>query len=93
MTDTDSKEIPLQEKQVGLAKKLGSALFYGFASFLLTVVNKTVLTSWEFKSFLVLSIGQLGAAIIVLYVAKQLYDCNEFDLIDSLCDLIIYFKS
>ncbi|XP_055297146.1 UDP-sugar transporter UST74c-like [Sitodiplosis mosellana] len=55
-----------------LWKKIGSALFYGIASFFLTVVNKTVLTSWHFPSFLVISIGQLAAAIIVLYVGKQM---------------------
>lgn len=55
-----------------LWKKIGSALFYGIASFYLTVVNKTVLTTWHFPSFLVISIGQLAAAIIVLYAGKQL---------------------
>lgn len=52
-------------------KKVGSALFYGFASFFITVVNKTVLTSWKFPSFLVLSIGQMVASIIVLYSGKK----------------------
>lgn len=53
-------------------KKVGSALFYGIASFMITVVNKTVLTSWHFPSFLVLSLGQLVAGIIVLYIGKKL---------------------
>lgn len=52
-------------------KKIGSALFYGVASFMITVVNKTVLTTYHFPSFLVLSIGQMAASIIVLYFAKQ----------------------
>ncbi|XP_055614231.1 uncharacterized protein LOC129760596 [Uranotaenia lowii] len=52
--------------------KLASALFYGLASFLITVVNKTVLTSYGFPSFLVLSLGQLAASIIVLFVGKRL---------------------
>lgn len=47
-------------------KKVGSALFYGIASFLITVVNKTVLTSWKFPSFLALSIGQMVAGIVIL---------------------------
>lgn len=64
--DKKSDEIP------EVWKKIGSALFYGIASFFLTVVNKTVLTSWHFSSFLVISIGQLAAAIIVLYVGKQI---------------------
>lgn len=55
-----------------LYKKVGSALFYGIASFLITVVNKTVLTTYKFPSFLVLSIGQMAASIVVLGLAKQL---------------------
>ncbi|XP_055623050.1 uncharacterized protein LOC129766507 [Toxorhynchites rutilus septentrionalis] len=51
--------------------KLGSALFYGLASFLITVINKTVLTSYRFPSFLVLSLGQLAASVIVLWFGKQ----------------------
>lgn len=54
-------------------RKVGSAAFYGLASFMITVVNKTVLTSYKFPSFLVLSIGQMTASIIVLFFAKQ---CN-----------------
>ncbi|XP_055315723.1 uncharacterized protein LOC129575755 [Sitodiplosis mosellana] len=52
-------------------KKVGSALFYGVASFLITVVNKTVLTSWKFPSFLALSIGQMVAGIVILAMLKQ----------------------
>ncbi|XP_053686688.1 uncharacterized protein LOC128736233 [Sabethes cyaneus] len=51
--------------------KLTSAIFYGTASFLITVVNKTVLTSYRFPSFLVLSLGQLAASIIVLFLGKH----------------------
>lgn len=47
-------------------KKVGSAVFYGVASFFITVVNKTVLTSWKFPSFLTLSIGQMVAGIVIL---------------------------
>ncbi|XP_031618148.1 uncharacterized protein LOC116337610 [Contarinia nasturtii] len=52
-------------------KKVGSALFYGIASFFITVVNKTVLTSWKFPSFLALSIGQMVAGIVILALGKQ----------------------
>lgn len=51
--------------------KVTSALFYGFASFFITVVNKTVLTSYRFPSFLVLSLGQLAASIVVLFLGKH----------------------
>lgn len=52
-------------------KKVGSAVFYGIASFMITVVNKTVLTSYHFPSFLMLSIGQMTACIVLLYFAKR----------------------
>lgn len=55
-----------------LLKKVGSAIFYAIASFLITVVNKTVLTSWSFPSFWMLSVGQIAAAIIILYMGKTL---------------------
>lgn len=55
-----------------LLQKLGSAIAYGSASFVLTVINKTVLTSWHFPSFIVISIGQLAAAVLVLSIAKRL---------------------
>lgn len=53
-------------------KKVGSAIFYGLASFFITVINKTVLTSWQFPSFMVLSIGQMCASIVVLYFGKKM---------------------
>lgn len=52
-------------------RKVGSALFYGLASFFITVINKTVLTTWKFPSFMVLSIGQMIASIVVLYSGKK----------------------
>lgn len=52
-------------------KKISSAIFYGLASFMITVINKTVLTTYKFPSFLVLSVGQMTASIIVLGLAKQ----------------------
>lgn len=52
--------------------RIGSALFYGLSSFLITVVNKTVLTSFEFPSFQVLGLGQMLATIVLIFVAKML---------------------
>lgn len=52
-------------------KKISSALFYGIASFMITVVNKTVLTTYGFPSFQVLGLGQLTASIVMLFVAKK----------------------
>ncbi|EFA00399.1 UDP-sugar transporter UST74c-like Protein [Tribolium castaneum] len=54
-----------------LWKQIFSALFYGIASFMITVVNKTVLTTYQFPSFQVLGIGQMIATILVLLIAKK----------------------
>uniref|UniRef100_A0A3Q4H814 Solute carrier family 35 member D2 n=1 Tax=Neolamprologus brichardi TaxID=32507 RepID=A0A3Q4H814_NEOBR len=51
--------------------KLLSALFYAGSSFLITVVNKTVLTTFRFPSYLCLGIGQMITTVIVLYAAKK----------------------
>nr|XP_012140225.1 PREDICTED: UDP-sugar transporter UST74c-like isoform X1 [Megachile rotundata]XP_012140226.1 PREDICTED: UDP-sugar transporter UST74c-like isoform X1 [Megachile rotundata] len=51
---------------------VGSAVFYGLSSFMITVVNKTVLTSFEFPSFQILGIGQMLSTILLLFVAKKL---------------------
>lgn len=56
----------------GLFKKISSALFYGFSSLLITIVNKTVLTTYRFPSFLALSLGQMCASILVLFFGKKL---------------------
>uniref|UniRef100_A0A665THP6 UDP-N-acetylglucosamine/UDP-glucose/GDP-mannose transporter-like n=1 Tax=Echeneis naucrates TaxID=173247 RepID=A0A665THP6_ECHNA len=48
-----------------------SAVFYAGSSFLITVVNKTVLTSFRFPSYLCLGIGQMITTVVVLYVAKK----------------------
>ncbi|XP_033332177.2 ubiquinone biosynthesis protein COQ4 homolog, mitochondrial [Megalopta genalis] len=53
-------------------QRVGSALFYGLSSLMITVVNKTVLTSFEFPSFQVLGIGQMLATIVLLSGAKKL---------------------
>lgn len=52
--------------------RVSSAFFYGLSSFMITVVNKTVLTSFAFPSFQVLGIGQMVATILVLFAAKRL---------------------
>ncbi|XP_018571515.1 UDP-sugar transporter UST74c [Anoplophora glabripennis] len=57
-------------------KQVLSAVFYGVASFMITVVNKTVLTTYGFPSFQVLGLGQMIATIVVLFVAKKLRIVN-----------------
>ncbi|GAB1859258.1 UDP-sugar transporter UST74c [Camponotus japonicus] len=61
-----------EHEQNAMFVRLMSALFYGLSSFMITVVNKTVLTSFAFPSFQVLGIGQMLATILVLFVAKKL---------------------
>ncbi|XP_076650202.1 ubiquinone biosynthesis protein COQ4 homolog, mitochondrial isoform X2 [Halictus rubicundus] len=63
--------MPGQQQNV-VFQRVGSALFYGLSSLMITVVNKTVLTSFEFPSFQVLGIGQMLATIVLLLAAKKL---------------------
>lgn len=53
-------------------KKILSAIFYGISSLMITIVNKNVLTTYRFPSFLALSLGQIVASILVLLIAKKL---------------------
>uniref|UniRef100_A0A3Q3EDN9 UDP-N-acetylglucosamine/UDP-glucose/GDP-mannose transporter-like n=1 Tax=Kryptolebias marmoratus TaxID=37003 RepID=A0A3Q3EDN9_KRYMA len=62
---------PPEEHPPAALPKLLSALLYAGSSFLITVVNKTVLTSFRFPSYLCLGIGQMFTTIVVLYVAKM----------------------
>ncbi|KAG8130725.1 hypothetical protein E2320_017365, partial [Naja naja] len=50
--------------------KLLSALFYGTCSFLIVLVNKTVLTVYRFPSPMFLGVGQMITTILILYVSK-----------------------
>lgn len=56
--------------------RVGSALFYGISSVLITFVNKAVLTFYNFPSFQVLGIGQMVATIVILFVGKKLKYLN-----------------
>jgi len=50
--------------------RVGSAIFYGLASFMIMVVNKHVLTVHKFPSFQILGLGQMTATILVLSIGK-----------------------
>lgn len=52
--------------------KVWTAFFYAISSLLITVVNKTVLTSYEFPSYQVLALGQMIMTVVILFLAKQL---------------------
>jgi solute carrier family 35 protein len=47
----NGQDAPLLEGQIkergAFFKKIGSAVFYGVASFMITVVNKTILTTYS----------------------------------------------
>ncbi|CAG5126394.1 unnamed protein product, partial [Candidula unifasciata] len=58
--------------QSPLIQRIIAALFYGFSSMMIVVVNKLVLTSYNFPSFQVLALGQIISGIVVLYIAKML---------------------
>lgn len=53
-----------------LTLKLISALLYGVCSFLITIVNKIVLTSYGFPSSNILGVGQMIAIIVILNTAS-----------------------
>ncbi|XP_038163970.1 UDP-N-acetylglucosamine/UDP-glucose/GDP-mannose transporter [Cyprinodon tularosa] len=65
-----SAQVSLETAEHPRLLKLSSALFYAGSSFLITVVNKTVLTSYRFPSYLFVGIGQMITTIVVLYLAK-----------------------
>lgn len=51
-----------------LTLKLISALMYGICSFMITVINKIVLTTYHFPSSNILGVGQMIAILIILKV-------------------------
>lgn len=75
--------------------KISSAVAYGCASFLITVVNKQVLTSYKFPSFLFLSLGQMIASIVVLYTGKRLkivsFPSYSNDLVRKIFPLPLFY--
>lgn len=52
--------------------KVLSAAFFGVTSLLITIVNKSVLTIFSFPSYLVLSLGQLTAVVVILQILHWL---------------------
>lgn len=76
-------------------RRLSSALFYGISSFLITVVNKTVLTSYSFPSYQVLALGQMTTTVVVLFCAKRLgivsFPAFDSSVVRKVC-LFTFFK-
>jgi len=65
-------ESPSKKSRNDLISRIGAAVFYGVASFMIMVVNKHVLTIHKFPSFQVLGLGQMTATLIVLSLGKWL---------------------
>lgn len=61
--------------------KLFAAVCYGISSFVIVVINKSVLTNYRFPSSLAVGIGQMFATVVVLRAAKSLnvVDFPDFD--------------
>ncbi|XP_066181438.1 nucleotide sugar transporter SLC35D1 isoform X2 [Sylvia atricapilla] len=55
-----------------LCLRLLAAAFYGLSSFLIVVVNKSVLTTYGFPSSLCVGLGQMVATVAVLWAGKVL---------------------
>uniref|UniRef100_A0A3P8ZID5 Sugar phosphate transporter domain-containing protein n=1 Tax=Esox lucius TaxID=8010 RepID=A0A3P8ZID5_ESOLU len=62
----------LMKRNSDVFLKLFAAGFYGLSSFLIVVVNKSVLTNYRFPSSTCLGIGQMLATIVVLGAAKAI---------------------
>lgn len=80
MSDMKRKLLPAEGTSITIIRsitedgdffmRIFSALFYGFTSFAIIVVNKIILTTYKFPSFHILGIGQMVATILFLSTAK-----------------------
>ncbi|KAI1900158.1 hypothetical protein AGOR_G00047130 [Albula goreensis] len=70
MSVGSSVQMPGSSPEHPALLKFLSAAFYALSSFLIIIVNKTILTNYRFPSYMFLGIGQMAATIIILYAAK-----------------------
>ncbi|KAJ0183951.1 hypothetical protein K1T71_000374 [Dendrolimus kikuchii] len=81
MSSPSQEEVDAADRSQ-LIRKILSAAFYAFASFMITVVNKTVLTTYSFPSYQVLGLGQMMATILVLWCGRSV-NIVQFPPLDS----------
>ncbi|XP_041127075.1 UDP-N-acetylglucosamine/UDP-glucose/GDP-mannose transporter-like isoform X3 [Polyodon spathula] len=62
----------MAEQSLTVLLKLVAAVFYGLSSFIIVVVNKSVLTNYRFPSSICVGLGQMVATVLVLWVGKAL---------------------
>jgi hypothetical protein len=72
--------IPDAHRDSLMMKQIGASLFFGITSILIVMVNKTVLTSYNFPSFQTLGIGQIVAIILIAQFAKFIGVVNFPDI-------------
>ncbi|GAB1601569.1 UDP-N-acetylglucosamine/UDP-glucose/GDP-mannose transporter-like isoform X1 [Argonauta hians] len=81
--------------RIPIRKRVLSALFYGCCSFLIIVINKTILTNYNFPSFQFLAIGQMVAGLLVLFVGKELsiitFPEFSIDIFRKVCPLPVIY--
>lgn len=61
-----------KELWIKIGKQVGASFFFGVASVLIMTVNKTVLTTYNFRAFQVVGLGQIVTIIVLLYSLKLL---------------------
>lgn len=75
------KHVETIKKEHPLWIRIGAALFYVISSTVITMANKVVLTSYQFPSYQAVALGQIGTAIVVLFLAREL-DLIDFPVLE-----------
>jgi len=70
------------QDQPTLNQRIGSASFYAISSIFIVMLNKNILTGLHFPSVQVVGLGQMTAAIFILFSCKKLniVDFPDFDI-------------
>ncbi|XP_053353593.1 solute carrier family 35 member D1a isoform X2 [Clarias gariepinus] len=71
-SEREERDSGMADETLTLVIKLLAAVFYGVSSFLIVVINKSVLTNYRFPSSICLGIGQMLATVLVLWSGKAL---------------------